>query len=183
MNELITLTDHIHNILSSVLIKYHTGIELTEDEEEIVSQLYIANEEGYLKSLEDIPYKVNNHINTIIMSRTKGSKNKKSLILNNENMGKLDLNAEVLSLDGKTIKGESATDNLTIKKAIKFAILNSGIDKKTPEEKYGVYKLAMKLESQDQDFTVEELASFKKAIGEVFNPEIVGFIWDAIDGK
>jgi hypothetical protein len=90
MNELIELIDHMHNILSSVLIKYSLGIELTDDEEEVISQLYISSEDGDLKALEDIPHKNNIYINTLIMTRTKGAKNKIKTVetenLNQENI-------------------------------------------------------------------------------------------------
>lgn len=90
MNELIELIDHLHNILSLVLIKYNLGIELTDDEEEVISQLYISSEDGDLKALEDIPHKNNIYINTLIMTRTKGAKNKIKIVetenLNQENM-------------------------------------------------------------------------------------------------
>jgi hypothetical protein len=215
MNEMIELIDHIHNVISFILLKYHTGIELTEDEEEVISQLYISSENGNLKSLEDIPHKNNNYINTIIMSRTKGAKNK-VITLNNNNMNKnldLDLNEVVLNLNGtpfgnadssynkvieiimtpgatletvyKFCQSQLANEPMTIGKAIKFAILNSEENKKTPENSYESYKLAMKIESKDPEFSTEDLGAFKKSVGEVFKktPEVLGFIWNAIENK
>ena len=118
MNELIGLIDHLHNTLSCILIKYHQGIELTDDEEEVMSQLYISSEDGDLKALEDIPHKNNNKINTLIMTRTKGAKNKIKTVetenLNQEDMEivknepvavtRLNL-SDVMNLEVKTIEG------------------------------------------------------------------------------
>jgi hypothetical protein len=118
MNELIGLIDHLHNTLSCILIKYHQGIELTDDEEEVMSQLYISSEDGDLKALEDIPHKNNNYINTLIMTRTKGAKNKIKTVetenLNQEDMEivknepvavtRLNL-SDVMNLEVKTIEG------------------------------------------------------------------------------
>ena len=118
MNELIGLIDHIHNTLSCILIKYHSGIELTDDEEEVMSQLYISSEDGDLKSLEDIPHKNNNYINTLIMTRTKGAKNKIKTV-ETENLNQEDMEivknepvavarpnlSDVMNLEVKTIEG------------------------------------------------------------------------------
>ena len=183
-NELIDLIDHINIITSDILIKFHTGIELTDLQEDIIRELYRCSEENHLMSLEDFPHINNNYINQIIMGRTQGSKNKSKINLINKNMGKLNLNSEILTLDGKPVKGTPEEGNLTIKKAIKFATLNAEMDKKSGEEKYNAYKLAMKIETENPDFTVEELASIKKSVGTVFSaPEIIGFIYDAIDTK
>jgi len=231
MNEMMELINHIHNITSSILLKYHTGIELTEDEEEVMSQLYICEEKGDIKAIEDIPHKNNNYINTIIMSRTKGAKNKnialsniaisateefkkEVITLNNENMNKnFDLNEVVLNLNnvpfgsadslyneiikiimtqGSTLEtvykfcqSQLSKEPMTVKKAIKFAILNSKENKNTPETSYESYKLAMKIESGNTEFSTEDFAFFKKVVGEVFKetPEVMGFIWDAIENK
>lgn len=100
-----------------------------------------------------------------------------------ESKGKLDLQKRVLTIDQKEIPIEN--EPLTIKKAIKFAVLN--VDGKTrsqsPEDKYEAYKLALKLEEPDPSFTVEELARIKKDVGTMWSPEVVGFIWDVIEGK
>jgi hypothetical protein len=118
MNELIELIDHLHNILSLVLIKYNLGIELTDDEEEVISQLYISSEDGDLKALEDIPHKNNIYINTLIMTRTKGAKNKIKTA-ETENLNQEDMEivkkelasiiksnlSDIMSLDVKTIEG------------------------------------------------------------------------------
>jgi hypothetical protein len=91
---------------------------------------------------------------------------------------KLNLNQEILSISGKPFPYPEG--NLTIKMAIKIAITNADMDKKTPDEKYNAYKTAMRIEKGETDFLPEEWSSFKRAVGLVFGPEIVGFVWDAI---
>ena len=205
MNELLELTDHIHNITSTILLKINEGKELSEEEEEIISEFYISKEEGNLKTLEEIPYKTNNFIKSIIMSRPHGSKNKSKIL----NMSKLNLKTIVTNIDGKQFGGgdnvyaeildmiqKGATlkviadhcetkfneEPLTLKKALKFAVLNSDLDKKDANKRYDAYKLAMKIETEDPDFTKEELASIKTDAGIAFkSPEVQGFIWDAIE--
>jgi hypothetical protein len=97
-----------------------------------------------------------------------------------EKKEKLNLNQEILTIDGKPIP-YNQLGNLTLKIAIKTAILNAEMDKKTPEQKYDAYKMAMKVESENIDFKKEEWVTIKHAIGVVYYPEIVGFIWDAIE--
>jgi hypothetical protein len=210
-NELVQLIDHINNITSGILLKYHTGIELTDLEEEVLRDIFKCEQERLMVSLEDIPHTNNNFINQIIMGRNAGSKNKSKINQINKNMGKLDLNTVVLNLNGKPVgdvgselnpimeiisKGGTiqqvqqycqnrlTSEPLTIKKAAKFSVLNADLDKKSGEEKYNAYKLAMKIESENPELSVEELAAIKKAIGSTFMlPEVVGFIFDAIDSK
>lgn len=181
-NELIELLNHVHNVASSALINIYMGAELNDNQEEFLTQLFMCSEEGHLQSLEDIPHTSNNYLTTIIMGRTKGSKNKNNLILSK--MGKLDLNAPVLKLDGKAWAASPEEGDLTIRKAVKFAILNADLDKKSPVQKYEAYKLAIKVEGESPDFSVEELKVIKDSVGAVYAaPEIVGFIWDAIESK
>jgi len=93
----------------------------------------------------------------------------------------LDLNQRILTIDQKEIPFQN--EPLTLKKAIKHAILTADVDKKSPEERYEAYKLALKLETGNPDFKHEEWAKIKKAVGIAWYPEIVGFIWDAIETK
>jgi hypothetical protein len=64
-----------------------------------------------------------------------------------------------LTIDGKPIP-YNQLGNLTLKIVIKTAILNA---------------------SENIDFKKEEWVTIKHAIGVVYYPEIVGFIWDAIE--
>jgi len=96
-------------------------------------------------------------------------------------MAKLDLKQAVLNLDGKEVIGQDGK-TLDVRTAIKISLLNDpNLDKKSGVEKYNIYKLAMKIESENPDFTTEELASIKKAVGDVLNPIALGFIWDLIE--
>jgi hypothetical protein len=91
----------------------------------------------------------------------------------------IDLDQRVLTLDKKEIIFQN--EPLTIRRAIKTAILTSDMEKKTPEERYEAYKLAVKLETSNPNFTHEEWSKIKKAVGTTWYPETVGFIWDAIE--
>ena len=91
----------------------------------------------------------------------------------------LDLDQRVLTIDKKEIPFQNTP--LTIRRAIKTAILTADMDKKSPEERYEAYKLAVKLETGSPTLTVEELVKIKKAVGITWYPETVGFIWDAIE--
>lgn len=66
MNELIELVSHVHNLTSSILIKYYAGIELSETEDEIVSEIYIAIEEDRMPSISSIDQKENLYIKSLI---------------------------------------------------------------------------------------------------------------------
>jgi len=183
-NELIELVDHLNNITSDILLRYHTGIELTDLQEDVLRDLFKCEQERYLISLEDIPHTTNNFINQIIMGRTQGSKNKSKINLINKNMGKLDLNADVIGLNGLAVKADG-DNNLSIKQAFKFAVLNSKKDKETPEKTYEAYKLAMKIEAEESELTIDDLKSIKDSVGETFmkDPVILGFLWDFINNK
>jgi hypothetical protein len=66
MNELIELVSHVHNLTSNILIKYYSGVELSETEDEIVSEIYIAIEEDRMPSISDISPKENLYIKSLI---------------------------------------------------------------------------------------------------------------------
>jgi hypothetical protein len=66
MNELIELVSHVHNLTSSILIKYYAGIELSETEDEIVSEIYITIEEDRMPSISNVDQKENLYIKSLI---------------------------------------------------------------------------------------------------------------------
>ncbi len=71
MNELIELISHIHNLTSDILIKYYAGLELSEIDDEIISDIYIATEENRLISISDLGQKENLYIKLLIKPKKK----------------------------------------------------------------------------------------------------------------
>jgi len=69
---------------------------------------------------------------------------------------------------------------LTIKDVLKGAILGDDKDK-TANEKYDLYKLVIKIEREEGEFTTSEKDLIKKAVGKVWNIEVTGFVWNFID--
>lgn len=55
----------------------------------------------------------------------------------------------------------------------------------TGEQKYKRYKLAQRFEKEvvNEDFTSEEIADVKSAIGNIYPPLIVGQLYDQLEGK
>jgi hypothetical protein len=204
MSELIQIANHIHNTLSSILVKYHKGVELADIEDEFLSDIYIAKENDYLKTIEELPLTENKYLKQIIMSRNKTNQGGDKIPTANQS-GLNILDTEVLNISGKQVATgnaaylevakliEKGTDlatihtyciqksnerHLTVKEVLKTAVLNSETDPKASGAKYEAYKLAMKIESGNSDFTDEERISLKKATESVWpNPEIVGFVW------
>lgn len=77
------------------------------------------------------------------------------------------------------------TNILTIKSALRFAVINSKEDKKTADDSYKAYKLAKKIED-GENLSIDELAKIKKDhVGEVFkySPEVLGYIWDFLENQ
>jgi len=206
MNELIELVDHIHNITSSILLKYYKGIELTDSEDEVLSDLFIAKSEDKLKSIENIPITENKHLKNLIMP--KGVKN--NTVVKPEIKGSISLDMEILNMSGKVVstgspvyievaklieKGVSITDvhtyciqksndhYLTIKEVLKTSVVNAETDPKKPGEKFENYKLAMKIESGNSDFTDEERILIKKSVELFWGTEVVGFVWTTFNFK
>lgn len=210
MNELIQIVNHIHNILSCILIKYNNGTELTETEDEVLTELYITHESGHLKNIEELPITENIYLKHIIMSRTpkqnviseKLETSLNSLFLNTvitnidgkpfstgnkeyvEIARMIELGADIKTIHEYCIKKGSERD-LTVREVIKTAVLNAETDKKTPEDKFDTYNLAIKIENgakageiSDHYFSDEERIQIKKSTGQVWGIEIVGFIWN-----
>lgn len=182
MNELIDIADRIHNTTSSILIKYNNGVELSEEEEEFLSEIFVIREEGKLDSLDDIAITENKFLKTLLMPRgiPKSGKRNMNNNLNCTNM-KFDFNCEITGIDGKAIQ-ISPTESLTVKKALKYAILNCDTDKKTGAEKFEIYNLAIKIE-KEEELTIEELKICKDSVGKLYHPEVVGFVWSLLEKK
>jgi hypothetical protein len=66
MNELIELVSHVHNLTSSILLKYYAGVELSDVEDEIISEIYMTIEEGRLPSISNLDQKENLYIKSLI---------------------------------------------------------------------------------------------------------------------
>lgn len=204
MNELIEIADKIHNTLSCVLIKYHKGLPLDETEDEVLAELYIAIEKGDLKNIENLQTKENKYIKQLIMPLK--NKNTKPTIVGNEL--KMALQAEVLNISGEPFttgndayfeiaklletkvspdfilahcRKKTTEQKLTVKHVLKTAVLNDEPDKKTPNEKFDIYKLAMKIEREEGMLTTNEKEVLKKAVGKVWGIEVTGFVWNFID--
>lgn len=203
MNELIEIADKIHILLSGILIKYHKGLPLSETEDDILSELYIQSEEGNIKSIDEIEIQENKYIKQLLVMNKKTVKS-----TGTDNTKKLNLNVEVKNLAGESFKSgedvyfeiKNLIDNkaslefvrsycekkvsdkkLTVKDAIKTGILNNEPDKLTANEKFDMYKLAMKIEREEGEFTTNEKETIKKAVGKVWGIEVTGFVWNFID--
>jgi hypothetical protein len=203
MNELIEIANKIHITLSDILIKYQKGILLNEIEDDILSELYIQSEEGNIKSIDEINFLENKYIKQLTMGTKNATKHS-----NTGSVKKINLKTEVKNLSGETFtSGEEAyfeiknlIDNkaslefirsycekksndkkLTVKAVIKTGILNNEPEKLTANEKFDMYKLAMKIESEEGEFTTSEKETIKKAVGKVWGIEVTGFVWNFID--
>lgn len=55
---------------------------------------------------------------------------------------------------------------------------NSGA---TGTEKMKVYGLIKKVKQESEDFTIEEMAQIKKAVGDMCAPTIVAQIWESLE--
>lgn len=203
MNELIEIADKIHILLSGILIKYQKGLPLSETEDDILSELYIQSEEGNIKSIDEIEIQENKYIKQLLVMNKKTVK-----YTGTDNTKKLNLNVEVKNLAGESFKAgedvyfeiKNLIDNkaslefvrsycekkmsdkkLTVKEVIKTGILNNEPDKLTANEKFDMYKLAMKIEHGEGEFTTTEKDTIKKAVGKVWGIEVTGFVWNFID--
>jgi hypothetical protein len=52
-NNLILFADHLYNLLNTILKKYNNGCQLTEDEEQILWELWTAKEENNLQTINN----------------------------------------------------------------------------------------------------------------------------------
>jgi len=117
MNELITNAEHIHYILSKALMRYHEGKQLTDEEEQVLAELYEVKEEGSLPNINGIKPKPNIHLKFLIMSGVPGMHRKKEIPSFNNPEGRQQyttdekgdpkvitnpLDQQILSLEGKT---------------------------------------------------------------------------------
>ena len=59
-NQLILLADHIHNLLSVIVVKYKNGIDLSPEEEEVLCDLNTADMRKCFDHINDIEYKEQN---------------------------------------------------------------------------------------------------------------------------
>lgn len=95
---------------------------------------------------------------------------------------KLDLSKPVLDINGKEIKdGDGALSFAAIFRSI---LVNDKEDEnKSPEDKFKDFKLALKIEPQEVDFTLEELTRIKALVGKLPSTLIVGRVYEFIENK
>lgn len=94
---------------------------------------------------------------------------------------KYDLNRDLIIDDKPVIEeGEKITYKDLIKKAI---TANTADNEKLPgEKKYELYKLAMKIDN-DEELTIDEVAIIKTHSGKVYPIKVVGVLWDFLEDK
>jgi hypothetical protein len=101
-------------------------------------------------------------------------------------MAKLQLNKEITDIDGKILElrnEDGSKSTISMKEALQRAILNAEMDKKDGKTKFEAYQLAMKLNTDDPDLTVDELKNLKDAVGKIYGPVIVGFVYNEIEAS
>lgn len=90
---------------------------------------------------------------------------------------------EVLKdVDGKTPLKIQDGKTITLKDICIQAILTPD-EKETPESKYKDYLIYVKLMSEEDDFTIEDIARLKEKIGKIYAPLILGQAWDILENK
>jgi hypothetical protein len=101
---------------------------------------------------------------------------------------KIDFSRVIMGLNGKPLpwggNGASEIDNnFTLGKAVCFALMHS-TEKQTGEEKYKSFKLAEKIMNKEEvEVSIEEVAKFKKMIGDVMPASVIGPCWDMLENK
>lgn len=94
---------------------------------------------------------------------------------------KKDFTQTIKNMDGTDAKIENGKP-FTYAMAISIALLQPQ-DQLSGEEKYLRFKLAGKIEKSDANYSTEELAKIKEAVGKAHNPIVVGRVWDFIENK
>jgi hypothetical protein len=68
--------------------------------------------------------------------------------------------------------------------ACAFALANSGVEPRlAPEKKFSRGVLAQRIVAGAAEWTVEEVAEMKAAVGELYSSALVAPIWQALEGS
>lgn len=85
---------------------------------------------------------------------------------------KVDLSKPVLDLEGNQIMDNGTP--LTMMLLFRTALIGEFDDKKTSEEKFGDFKIALKLKNEVVDLELDEITRVKKLIGKIPSTVLVG---------
>ena len=95
---------------------------------------------------------------------------------------KLDLSKPVLDINGNEIKDGDGV--LTFAAIFRSILINDKEDEnKSPDDKFGDFKLALKMEPKDVDFSLEELTRIKTLVSKLPSTLIVGRVYEFIENK
>lgn len=101
-------------------------------------------------------------------------------------MPTIDVTQKVLDLEGEPIKdppkkpGDPQTE-MTIRSACIQALMNSDA-KATGDEKFRAFMLAQRFHEEDNPhFDSKEITTIKNAVGKLFVPVVIGFVWNVLD--
>jgi len=101
-------------------------------------------------------------------------------------MPTIDVTQKVLDLEGAPIKdppkepGGPKTE-MTIRSACIQALMNADA-KATGDEKFKAFMLAQRIHEEDNPhFDVKEITTIKNAVGKLFVPVVIGYVWNILD--
>lgn len=98
---------------------------------------------------------------------------------------KINLDKILLSVDDSPLKrGAESDDEVTLGYALAFACLNADPRKHdTGEKKYKIYKILKKVSGEGKvNLKTEEVALLKTLVGEVSPVNVVGAVYDILEG-
>ena len=95
----------------------------------------------------------------------------------------VDFKAPIRALDGTPIPvSESDRSPVTLGQVAETALVSPAQGEALqPEEKARRFALAVKIRAGREPLTVEEIATVKRAVGQLYGPLVVGRAWELLD--